>query len=325
MMSLATTTQQERSNFSHRWDARENPWFFVGKDIKLEGRRVSVVDYNSTASLYSLRDVGDVDDDTYEEDLSEHYDWWPAGPGTAKNVPKKKLIPLKQQIQDKKDQREFEKEQRERWLRREEEIAAEEARIEAERRAREEAEEAAKAEKKARGERREERAKIRVLVLKGEDVRPPPPPKRAPPPKRKAPALVPFRGVELEAPSYKRATPSTRRLRDLSAPPFATIVPQATKAKPKPAPKKSKKYVRAFHCRCGMKTVRCPGYKHFLEKDDLEKANEHYNEKNTAGEWVKAVPPKGDPVKFIKVSLGPAGSRGGHGGGYKLVKAPASA
>ena len=71
--------------------------------------------------------------------------------------------------------------------------------------------------------------------------------------------------------------------------------------------------------------MRCPGYKHFLEKDDLEKANEHYNEKNAAGEWVKAVPPKGDPVKFIKVSLGPAGSRGGHGGGYKLVKAPASA
>ena len=196
MMSLATTTQQERSNFSHRWDARENPWFFVGKDIKLEGRRVSVVDYNSTASLYSLRDVGDVDDDTYEEDLSEHYDWWPAGPGTAKNVPKKKLIPLKQQIQDKKDQREFEKEQRERWLRREEEIAAEEARIEAERQARIDAEEAAKAEKKARGERREERAKIRVLVLKGEDV---PSQKRS------------REGVPAKAPPAKRAAAAPKK------------------------------------------------------------------------------------------------------------------
>ena len=57
-----------------------------------------------------------------------------------------------------------------------------------------------------RVERRKERAKIRALVLKGEDVpskeqsraeakkkRPPPPPKRAPAPKRKAPALVPSR------------------------------------------------------------------------------------------------------------------------------------
>ena len=104
------------------------------------------------------------------------------------------------------DQREFEKEDLARVIRREEEAAAEAARIEAERQARIDAEEAAEAKKKARGERREERAKIRVLVLKGEDVpskelsraeakkkRPPPPPKRAPPPKRKAPAQVPSR------------------------------------------------------------------------------------------------------------------------------------
>ena len=78
--------------------------------------------------------------------------------------------------------------------------------------------------------------------------------------------------------------------------------------------------MRECQCRCKQKTARCPGYKYFLAKDDLEQANKHYNEKNAAGAWVKAVPPAGDPVEWIKVSLGP-GSRGG----YKLVKAPVSA
>ena len=49
-------------------------------------------------------------------------------------------------------------------------------------------------------------------------------------------------------------------------------------------------------------------------------ANEHYKEKNAAGAWVKAVPPAGGPVEWIKVSRGP-----GFRGGCKLVKAPASA
>ena len=62
------------------------------------------------------------------------------------------------------------------------------------------------------------------------------------------------------------------------------------------------------------------GYKYFIQKGDLKKANEHYNEKNAAGAWVKAVPPEGDPVEFIKVSRGP-----GSGGGYRMVKAPGSA
>ena len=77
--------------------------------------------------------------------------------------------------------------------------------------------------------------------------------------------------------------------------------------------------MREYHCRCG-RPQRCPGYKHFLEKGDRKKANEHYNEKNAAGAWVKAVPPAGDPVEWIKVSRGP-----GFHGGQKMVKAPPSA
>ena len=87
-----------------------------------------------------------------------------------------------------------------------------------------------------------------------------------------------------------------------------------------PAPKEKKKRVCEFYCRCKVAKKRCPGYKHFLAKGDLKKANEHYNEKNAAGQWVKAVPPEGDPVEFIKVPRGP-----GFRGGYILVKAPASA
>ena len=67
-----------------------------------------------------------------------------------------------------------------------------------------------------------------------------------------------------------------------------------------------------------MKTARCPGYKYFLAKDDLEQANKHYNEKNAAGAWVKAVPPAGDPVEWIKVHRG-------YGKGSFLEKAPPSA
>jgi len=78
--------------------------------------------------------------------------------------------------------------------------------------------------------------------------------------------------------------------------------------------------VREYYCRCKAPDQPCPGYKHFVEKGDLEEANKHYNEKNAAGEWVKAVPPEGDPVEFIKVSRG-----SGFPGGTKLVKAPRSA
>ena len=59
---------------------------------------------------------------------------------------------------------------------------------------------------------------------------------------------------------------------------------------------------REYECRCKNPKKRCLGYDHFIKKGDLEKANEHYNEKNAAGEWVKAVPPEGDPVEFIKVT-----------------------
>ena len=52
----------------------------------------------------------------------------------------------------------------------------------------------------------------------------------------------------------------------------------------------------------------------------IKKICGEYNEKNAAGAWIKAVPPEGDPVEFIKVSLGP-----GFHGGTKLVKAPVSA
>ena len=56
----------------------------------------------------------------------------------------------------------------------------------------------------------------------------------------------------------------------------------------------------------------------YKEKGDLEQANEHYNEKNAAGAWVKAVPPAGDPVEWIKVHRG-------QGKGSFLEKAPPSA
>ena len=88
---------------------------------------------------------------------------------------------------------------------------------------------------------------------------------------------------------------------------------QATKSVEKSLPKEE------FHCRCKRPDRRCPGYEHFVKKGDLKKANKHYNEKNAAGEWVKAVPPKGDPVEWIKV---PAPQGGGHG---SWVKAPESA
>ena len=77
--------------------------------------------------------------------------------------------------------------------------------------------------------------------------------------------------------------------------------------------------MREYQCRCKRPDTRCPGYKHFLAKGDLEKANEHYNDKNAAGEWVKVVPPEGDPVEFIMVSRGPGV------GGVEWAKAPASA
>ena len=76
--------------------------------------------------------------------------------------------------------------------------------------------------------------------------------------------------------------------------------------------------MRECQCRCKQKTARCPGYRHFLEIGDRKKANEHYNEKNAAGAWVKAVPPAGDPVEWIKVHRG-------QGKGSFLEKAPPSA
>ena len=76
--------------------------------------------------------------------------------------------------------------------------------------------------------------------------------------------------------------------------------------------------MREYYCRCKDPEKRCLGYDYFLKKGDLEKANKHYNEKNAAGAWVKAVPPAGDPVKWIKVHRG-------HGKGSTWEKAPPSA
>ena len=75
--------------------------------------------------------------------------------------------------------------------------------------------------------------------------------------------------------------------------------------------------MQEYYCRCKDPDRPCPGYRHFVKKDDLEKANKHYNEKNAAGAWVKAVPPAGDPVEWIKVP------NPGHG--LMWAKAPASA
>ena len=107
-------------------------------------------------------------------------------------------------------------------------------------------------------------------------------------------------GVE-DAP---RPTPSTRRLRDaVRAALRDGCSTQAT------APKKKKKYVYEYQCRCKDPERRCPGYNHFLGKGDLMKANKHYNEKNAAGAWVKAVPPAGDPVEWIKLPAPKGGAR----------------